>query len=186
MLAAAIELSVAAAQDMQASFTTPTEHTKYVVEIEVISPGPVSSIIPNADVRLMGPGDGEGPKGHEIDRNGHARFLNLASGKYKVWATADGFGYLQMDLNVPTQDADAMHGVVKLNLTLPVSEEMAVCEIACNATAAEGAETTTSTLGDRLDMIPLPFPVAPPIPPLAPHRNSVARFFSGIGHKLGF
>jgi hypothetical protein len=183
-LAAVIAFGFAAAQNMPVSSPTPSKPAKYLVEVEVVSPGPVSTIIRDADVRLIGPGDEEGPKVSEVDSSGHVRFLNQTGGKYMVWAVAGGFGYGRMDLNVPTQTIDALQGVVSVKMTLRIAEKI-TCTLPCGG-MGELVETTTSTLEDRLVLIPLPLPVEPQIPPTMPHRNRVARFFSDIGHKLVF
>jgi hypothetical protein len=91
-LAGVIAFGFAAAQNNPVPSPAPTKPAKYVVEVEVVSPGPVSTIIREADVRLIGPGDEEGPKVSEVDSSGHVRFLNQAGGKYVVWAVAGGFG----------------------------------------------------------------------------------------------
>jgi hypothetical protein len=182
-LVAAMGLSFTAAQNAPASSPIPTEPAKYVVDVEVVSPGPVSNIIPDADVRLTGPGDQKGPKLHYVDSSGHARFLNQAGGKYVVWASAAGFGYGRVELNVPTQTIDALQGVVRVKMTLPVAESIVGRP---HVEVAPLVETTPSRLEGQLALIPLPSPAAPPIPPTAQHRNRVARFFSGIGHKLAF
>jgi hypothetical protein len=164
-LAAAMGLSVATAQKASTvSSSKQPEPAEYVFEVCLTLDG---AGIPNRNVSLTGP-DGENELKNDTDSSGCAHFHGLKAGQYSV-------------------DMGAWHAGV---VNVPASRRLTIRNTTCSdcvgppLAAAPQIEPTTSSLDDR---IPLPADPSPSNEPTssAPHRNPLARFFSGIRHKLG-
>jgi hypothetical protein len=173
VLAAAMGLSLASAQKAPATLQlVQIEPAKYDVEVVVVDPS--GAVISHANVSLTEPSDKGELKSDVTDSAGRAHFQSQLAGKYTMQVSARGFQAAKKSLDVPSQ------GEVKVALSPGPPE------IICRIPSDLRTETITSTLGNQLPLPPIPTPAAAPELAIAPRRNPVARFFSGIGHKLGF
>jgi hypothetical protein len=110
-LAVAMGLSFAVAQETPAaSSSTQIEPAKYEVEVDVVDQQ--GAVIPNANVRLAGPGDRGELKSGITGPTGRVRFSDQLAGKYMVQVSATGFRTAKEILDTPTQ------GVVRVTLSV--------------------------------------------------------------------
>ena len=168
-LAAAMGLIFAAAQNTP-TFPSPVQLEPATAGIEVEVVDPVGALILNAKVTLIDP-DGNRVLNSVTDSNGRVRFPNQPAGSYAVLVESKGFKTVRLSVDVPT------HRVIRVMLPLYRGGGGPVTCTSCDV------PTTTSSLENRLPPDPSPGKVThSPVP----RRNPVARFFSGIRHKLGF
>lgn len=151
------------------------ERPKYDVDVEVVDPAGV--VIQRPNVNLAGPNGKVVPKNSFVDATGRVHFPSQVEGEYVVWASAGGFGYGKAIVHVPSEQSVG-DGIGRVKVTLPVD---IVCTLPCAPLVNDyQVQTIAISLKDeRLQLLPIP-------QPLPPRRNAIARFFSGIGNKLGF
>jgi hypothetical protein len=171
VLAVVMGLSFAVAQNVPAaSSAAQVEPAKYEVEVDVVDQQ--GAMIPNANVSLTGPGDKGELKSVITGPTGRAHFPNQLTGKYTAQVSARGFQDAKESVGLPSK------GEVRVTLSVGPPE------IIFDPTAPS-VETITSSLGNQLPLPPAPPPATAPETAAAPRRNPLARFFSGIGHRLG-
>ena len=178
-IAAAMSLYSVSAQNPPLAVPPPgqIEPTKHDIEVEVVDPS--GTVIPNANVTLYPPGRQQPGELRTTNSSGRVRFVNQVGGEHFVWAIAPGFGYgKEAVLYAPLEHGAFPASIVKIKVTLPLAL-LITCTLPC-APCVNGCQvqTITSSLESRLPLPPIPLP-------LPPRRNSVARFFSGLGPKLG-
>jgi len=177
VLLAAMGLSLASAQNTTAaSSPKQTEPAKY--DAEVVVTDKQGAVIPNANVSLVDPGNERKINSNITDSMGRAHLLSLLAGNYMVEVSASRFQTAREFIDVPSQS--------EISVTLFIDPDPGLIGYQGPGPFPPGIDVITSTLEDQLPLPPIPSPAAAQEPAPVPRRNPVARFFSAIGHKLGF
>lgn len=181
-LATVIGLSFVAAQDVPPlSRSRQVEAAKAFV-VEVL--GANRKGLPNTSVSLTDLDRDRGTKSGITDSNGCVRFEDVPDGKYRVNISGPGIkDPASVGFVAPGAHWWQFWLLVKDGKTVELrSTPCESCGGPLNASAPL-VDTTTSPLESQIPLPPDSSPSA--VPSSAQHRNPLARFSSGIGHKLG-
>jgi hypothetical protein len=189
-LAMAIRLSPVAAQEVPRSSSSQQLTVAKAVEVDVT--GENGKGIPHVNVNLTSLDSQRGVKTAVTDSSGRVSFDGQLDGRYQLdisgpgnedypWVEDHGWvvfvtslrRWFGLSLRVINGKAVEMHFE---------ASDVIVCESCLDPSPIE----TEMLMSEDKLVPPPPLPVVSLVPPRAPRRNPVARFFSAIGHQLGF